>query len=175
MGAGKTSVGTALARRLGVRFADSDHEIELAAGLSVQEIFERFGEPYFRRGEHRVIERLLDEPPGILATGGGAFIQDDTRAAIVARGLSVWLRADLDLLYERVKGRTGRPLLATADPRATLAALMAVRDPVYARADLTVEARPGDRPELAAERVLAAIRARDAGLPPDNRVLAGEA
>ncbi|MEL6236182.1 MAG: shikimate kinase [Pseudomonadota bacterium] len=171
MGVGKTSVGQVLAKRLGAHFADSDHEIELAAGLAVPEIFARFGEPYFRAGEARVIARLLDGPPLVLATGGGAFIEPATREAIAARALVVWLRADLDTIYERVRGRTGRPLLATADPRATLAELARLRDPVYALADLTVDGRPGERHEAAADRVLEAVRRHDAARPPEGRVL----
>ncbi|MEM8741816.1 MAG: shikimate kinase [Pseudomonadota bacterium] len=171
MGVGKTSIGQVLAKRLGARFADSDHEIELAAGLAVPEIFARFGEPYFRAGEARVIARLLDGPPLVLATGGGAFIEAATRELITARALAVWLRADLDTIYERVRGRSGRPLLATADPRATLAELAQRRNPVYALADLTVDGRPGERHEAAADRVLEALRQHDAAMPPDDRLL----
>jgi shikimate kinase len=174
MGAGKTSVGQVLARRLGAAFTDSDQEIERAAGLTIPEIFARFGEAYFRAGEMRVIDRLLAGPPLVLATGGGAFVQPGTRSLILARGVSVWLRASLEVIWDRVKGKTGRPLLATPDPRGTLAALIAARYPVYAAADVTVDSLPGERHEQAAERILAALRARDAAVPAARRALAEE-
>lgn len=139
MGAGKSSIGRRLAQRLGVSFVDADTEIELAAGRTIPEIFEDLGEPAFRDGERRVIRRLLtDDPPHVLATGGGAFMAPDTRALIKERGHSVWLNADLDVLFERVSRRSNRPLLKTSDPKATLAALMEERSPVYAEADLSV-------------------------------------
>lgn len=158
MGAGKSSIGRRLAQKLGVAFADADAEIELAAGRSIPEIFEELGEPAFRDGERRVIKRLLtDEAPHILATGGGAFMADDTRALIKERGHSIWLDADLDVLFERVSRRSNRPLLKTADPKATLAALKETRSPVYAEADVAV--RTSRAPiEVTVETVLDALR-----------------
>lgn len=142
MGAGKSSIGRRLAQRLGVDFLDADTEIETAAGRTIPEIFADLGEPAFRDGERRVIRRLLeDRTPHVLATGGGAFMAPDTRAVIRERGLSLWLKADLDTLYERVARRSNRPLLKTADPKETLRNLMAVRYPVYAEADIVVETR----------------------------------
>jgi shikimate kinase len=139
MGAGKSSIGRRLAHKLGVSFVDADTEIEIAAGRTIPEIFEDLGEAAFRDGERRVIRRLLtDDPPHVLATGGGAFMAPDTRALIKGRGHSIWLNADLEVLFERVSRRSNRPLLKTADPKATLAALMETRSPVYAEADLAV-------------------------------------
>lgn len=162
MGAGKTSVGKRLAALLGAPFADSDAEIEAAAHMSVAEIFARYGEPEFRDVERRVLARLVDETPRVLATGGGAFVEPRTRAAIAARGRSVWLRADVDLLWDRVRDRPGRPLLAGSDPKAALAALHARREPIYALADVTVESRRGASQETMARTVVAAVRAYDA-------------
>lgn len=139
MGAGKTSVGKRLAGRLGLTFIDADTAIEEAAKKSVTEIFAEHGEDYFRQGERRVIARLLREPRQIIATGGGAFMNAETRAAIRSAGLSIWLKADWELLYERVRRRPTRPLLQTADPEGTLRALVEARYPVYAEADLTVQ------------------------------------
>jgi shikimate kinase len=157
MGAGKTAVGRRLARQLAVPFLDADEEIVRAAGLSVADFFARFGEPAFRDAERQTIARLLREPSMVLATGGGAFLDPATRRAIEAAGaVSVWLRADLDLLVERTAGRTHRPLLNTGDPRRTLARLMQERYPIYALADRVVDA--ADVPvDLTVERVLAAI------------------
>jgi shikimate kinase len=143
MGAGKTSVGRRLADMFGTRFVDADKEIEQAAGCSIADFFERYGEAEFRRGEERVIARLLGESPCVLATGGGAFMSADTRQEIRDHGLSLWLKADLDVLFERVSRRSDRPLLKTEDPRATLQAIMNTRYPVYAQADLTVESHRG--------------------------------
>jgi len=139
MGAGKTSVGKRLAHRLGLTFVDADVAIEDAAKKSVSEIFAQHGEEYFRQGERRVIARLLREPRQIIATGGGAFMNDETRAAIVGVGISIWLKADWELLYERVRRRPTRPLLQTADPEGTLRGLVEARYPVYALADMTVQ------------------------------------
>ena len=139
MGAGKTSVGKRLAGRLGLTFIDADTAIEEAAKKSVSEIFAEHGEDYFRQGERRVIARLLREPRQIIATGGGAFMNAETRAAIRSAGLSIWLKADWELLFERVRRRPTRPLLQTADPEGTLRALVEARYPVYAEADLTVQ------------------------------------
>lgn len=139
MGAGKTSVGKRLAGRLGLTFIDADTAIEEAAKKSVTEIFAEHGEDYFRQGERRVIARLLREPRQIIATGGGAFMNAETRAAIRGAGLSIWLKADWELLFERVRRRPTRPLLQTADPEGTLRKLVEARYPVYAEADLTVQ------------------------------------
>lgn len=141
MGSGKSSIGRRLAARLGLAFVDADSEIEQAAGMTIAEIFERHGEPYFRAGEARVIARLLEQGPQVLATGGGAFMNADTRAVIRRKGVSIWLKAELDVLMKRIKRRGDRPLLKTDDPAATLSALMDQRYPVYAEADLTVLSR----------------------------------
>jgi len=141
MGAGKSSVGRKLAARLGVLFLDADNEIEAAAGMTIPEIFETRGEPEFRSGEARVIARLLDGGPQVLATGGGAYMNAETRALIAQKGISIWLKADADVLMRRIKRRNDRPLLRTADPEATLKRLIDERYPVYALADLTVESR----------------------------------
>jgi shikimate kinase len=165
MGAGKTSVGKRLAAMLRVPFIDSDTEIETAAGMSVPEIFARLGEPAFRDGERRVIARLLGQRPMVLATGGGAFIEPRTRAAIAGRATSVWLRADLRLLWDRVRDRPGRPLLATADPKATLAALHRSRSPLYGLADVVVDSRRGASHEAMARSIIEAVRAHDLARP----------
>lgn len=141
MGAGKSSIGRRLALRLGIPFVDADNEIEKAAGMSIAEIFQAHGEPYFRAGETRVIARLLESGPQVLATGGGAFMNTETRAAVRAKGISVWLRATLDVLTRRIRRRGDRPLLQNADPVETLRRLIDERYPVYAEADLTVESR----------------------------------
>lgn len=144
MGAGKTTVGRRLARHLGVGFADSDVEIEKAAALPVSEIFAVFGEAEFRSGERRVIARLLDEPkPYVIATGGGAFMNDETRALIKRRALSIWLKADIDVLMDRVSRRDTRPLLRTSDPRAVMEKLLNQRAPIYAEADLHIDTDNG--------------------------------
>jgi|SRR5882724_2622297 len=156
MGAGKSCIGRRLGARLGMSFIDADHEIEQAAGCSIAEIFERHGEAAFRDGERRVIARLLDDKPHVLATGGGAFMDTRTRALIRERAISVWLRADLDLLMRRVSRRNDRPLLHVAEPRQKLAELMAQRHPFYAEADITVDSADGP-PEATLERVIAAL------------------
>jgi shikimate kinase/3-dehydroquinate synthase len=143
MGSGKTSTGRCLARRLGLEFVDADSEIEWAAGMSISEIFARHGEDYFRDGERRVMARLLSEGPRVIATGGGAYINDATRARIAAGGLAVWLKADIDVLWRRVKRRSHRPLLRGPDPEGTLRNLMETRYPLYERADITVTSRDG--------------------------------
>lgn len=160
MGAGKTAIGTALARHLGVEFLDSDSEIVAAANASIAEIFEGYGEAFFRDRETQVIGRLLDGTPSILSTGGGAFLREENRAMIHERGISVWLRADLDLLWDRVKHKTTRPLLMTDDPRATLAEIQAARDPVYGLADLVVDAQPEFTIEDMTARVAEALLSR---------------
>ena len=157
MGSGKSSIGRRLALRLAIPFVDADAEIEEAAGMTIAEIFEQHGEPYFRAGEARVIARLLDHGPQVLATGGGAFMNRYTRAAIRLKGVSVWLKAELDILLKRVKRRTDRPLLKTEDTAATLTALIAERYPVYAEADLTVLSR--DVPhDTIVDEIVAALR-----------------
>jgi len=141
MGAGKSSIGRRLSARLGIPFVDADSEIEKAANMSIAEIFSARGEPYFRAGETRVIARLLESGPQVLATGGGAFMNPDTRAAVRAKGISVWLRAPLEVLTRRIKRRGDRPLLKNSDPVETLRRLIDERYPVYAEADVTVESR----------------------------------
>jgi len=141
MGAGKSTVGRRLAERLDMPFVDADLEIERAAGKTIPEIFADHGEPYFRDGERRVISRLLDQGPQVLATGGGAFMNPETRKLIAGRGLSVWLRAELPLLMKRVRRRSNRPLLDTADPEAVMRQLIDERYPVYAEAAITIDSR----------------------------------
>jgi shikimate kinase len=141
MGAGKSSIGRRLAQHLGIPFVDADLEIEKAAGMSIPDIFADHGEPDFRAGEARVIARLLDSGPQVLATGGGAFMHPDTRAAIRANGISVWLKAEFEVLMRRIKRRQDRPLLKTDDPGATLQALITERYPIYELADLTIHSR----------------------------------
>ena len=138
MGAGKSAVGRQLAQRIGLPFADADHEIEQAADCSVAEIFEQFGEEYFRAGERRVIARLVEAGPIVLATGGGAFIDPATRALLLEQTTTVWLNAEFDVLWERVSKRSHRPLLRTQDPQGTLRKLMEERYPIYEQAHLTV-------------------------------------
>ena len=141
MGAGKTSVGRRLAEKLGIPFVDADHEIEAAAGKSIADIFADHGETYFREGERRVIQRLISNGAQVLATGGGAFMNDETRARVREHGVSVWLRASLPLLMKRVMRRQDRPLLKTDDPLAVMQNLIDKRYPIYERADVTVESR----------------------------------
>jgi shikimate kinase len=141
MGAGKTSVGRRLAEKLGIPFVDADHEIEAAAGKSIKEIFADHGEPYFREGERRVIQRLIGNGAQVLATGGGAYMNDETRQRIQEKGISVWLRAALPILMKRVMKRQDRPLLQSEDPEAVMRGLIDKRYPVYALADITVESR----------------------------------
>jgi shikimate kinase len=143
MGAGKTTIGKRLAARLGIRFVDTDSEIEAAAGHTVTEIFEKFGEAEFRSGERRVIARLLTSEPQVLATGGGAFLDSETRGNIKQAAYSIWLNADIDLLVERVQRRNTRPLLKKGDPREILNRLLAERGPIYAEADLSVNSDSG--------------------------------
>ena len=157
MGAGKTTVGRRLANRLGRQFIDSDEEIERAAQMSIPEIFEQRGEGEFRAGEMRVIARLLKEKDIVLATGGGAFVNPDTRALVKAGAVSVWLKADLDLLFERVSRRANRPLLKTADPKGTLEKLIANRYPIYAEADLTVVSRDVPQDNVAGDVIVALL------------------
>jgi shikimate kinase len=141
MGAGKSSIGRRVAARLEIPFIDADIEIERAAGMSISEIFARHGESSFRSGEARVIARLLETGPQVLATGGGAFMNADTRALIGAKGISIWLKADYDTLMRRIRRRSDRPLLNTENPAETLKRLIEERYPVYGQADLTVHSR----------------------------------
>lgn len=157
MGAGKTTVGRRLATRLGRRFLDSDEEIEKAAQMTIPEIFAQRGEAEFRAGESRVLSRLLKETDVVLATGGGAFVNLETRALIKSGAVSVWLKADLDVLFERVSRRSNRPLLKTADPKATLQKLIEDRYPIYADADLTVLSRDVPQDSVAADVISALL------------------
>jgi shikimate kinase len=157
MGVGKSSVGRRLAARLSIPFIDADSEIEKAAGMTIPEIFARHGEAYFRSGEARVLARLLESGPQVLATGGGAFMNEDTRALIKLKGVSVWLHADFDVLMRRTsKRRSDRPLLQTEDPGETLRRLLAEREPTYALADLTVQSREVPHEAIVAD-VMAAL------------------
>ncbi len=160
MGAGKTAVGKELARQLCVPFLDSDEEIVAAAQMSIAEIFERDGEAFFRAREAEVIARLLRGPPCVLSVGGGAYLNAGTRALISVEGVAVWLKADLDLLWSRVRHKSTRPLLRTANPRATLAELLEIRAPHYAQADLVVEANSGYAIADMARSVLAKLATR---------------
>jgi shikimate kinase len=167
MGAGKTKIGRRLAARLNLPFFDSDSEIEAAAGETIEEIFRNRGETVFRDGERRVIARLLMQPTHVLATGGGAFMDPATRVLIRRRGVSVWLRADLDVLLARVARRGNRPLLQARDPRAVLAELIDRRHPIYRKADLVIDS--GEAPaESTTTRVIAALAGCPQALrPPD--------
>ncbi len=153
MGAGKTSIGRILAKRMKATFTDADTEIEKAAGLTIAEIFRIHGEQAFRDGERRIIARLLDAPPGVLATGGGAFMDAGTRSLIRERGTSIWLRADVETLYRRTRQRTGRPLLNNEDPMGTLERLAQMRYPIYAEADITVDTG-AEKPRETADRII---------------------
>lgn len=171
MGSGKTAIGRRLAQRLGLEFVDSDTEIEWAAGMTIPEIFTRYGEPYFRDGERRVMARLLADGPKVIATGGGAFMTAETRARIAETGVSIWLKGDLDVLWRRVRKRTHRPLLQNPNPEATLKTLMEQRYPIYAKADITVMSHEGpheavvDETLAGLERHLAAEPASGASAP----------
>lgn len=158
MGAGKTAIGRKLAQVLELPFVDSDHEIESVSRMTVAELFDRYGEPEFRALEQRVIERLLRDGPRVVSTGGGAFMNAQTRAAIAEHGVSIWLKADLDLLMERVSKKQNRPLLKNPDPRAVMLKLMEDRYPTYALADITVETRDTRR-EIIADEALRALGA----------------
>jgi shikimate kinase len=155
MGAGKSSIGRRLASELNLPFVDADTEIETAAGMSIPEIFEVHGEPYFRSGEARVIARLLENGPQVMASGGGAFINPQTRALIRTRGISIWLKADLDVLLRRIKRRSDRPLLKADDPARTLQRLMDERYPVYAESDVTIHSRDVSHEAIVADIVTA--------------------
>ena len=157
MGAGKTTVGRRLATRLDRAFLDSDEEVEKAAGMTIEEIFQSHGEADFRAGEARVITRLLKEPDIVLGTGGGAYMNAETRAAIREAGISVWIKADFEVLFSRVSRRSNRPLLKTANPRETLQKLIDQRYPTYAEADVTVVSREVPQDQVAAEVIDALI------------------
>jgi shikimate kinase len=141
MGAGKSTIGRRLAARLNLPFVDADTEIEAAAGMTIPEIFEVHGEPHFRDGEARVIARLLDAGPAVLATGGGSFMREETRRRIGEKAVSIWLKADPDVIMRRVKRRADRPLLQTVDPAATVSRLISEREPTYQHADITISSR----------------------------------
>jgi len=171
MGAGKSSVGRRLANRLGIPFVDADCEIEARAAMTIPEYFERHGEQNFRSGEARVIANLLQQGSQVLATGGGAFMHADTRAAIQRHGVAVWLKADYEVLLRRVRRRSDRPMLKTANPAETLKELLAVRDPVYALADVTVWSREVPHETIVNEAIAALVDwldqepQRSAGVP----------
>lgn len=156
MGAGKSAIGRMVAQELGLSFVDSDHEIERVSRMTITELFAAYGEAEFRALETRVIERLLQTGPRVVSTGGGAFINENTRRRIKENGVSLWLKADIDVLWNRVSRREGRPLLKTADPKQTLQNLMNERYPIYAEADLTVLSRDV-RKEVIVKDVLASI------------------
>jgi shikimate kinase len=158
MGAGKSAIGKLVAAEMGIPFIDSDHEIERVSRMTIPELFEKYGEPEFRKLENRVIARLLRTGPRVLSTGGGAFMNGDTRASIQAGGLSLWLDADLETLWERVIKRDNRPLLKTENPKQTLEALMIARYPTYALADLKVKSRD-ERKDVIASEVIGAVAA----------------
>ena len=160
MGSGKTAVGSALARLLAVSFLDSDAEIVQASNMTIPEIFERDGEAFFREKESQVIERLLESERGILSTGGGAFMSASNREMISRLGVSVWLRADMELLWSRVRHKTTRPLLQTNDPYKTLREIGAAREPIYAMADLTVDADPNYSIDEMAQKVIGVLLRR---------------
>ncbi|MDD7909333.1 shikimate kinase [Pseudovibrio exalbescens] len=162
MGCGKSTVGRRLAQYLSLPFVDADAEIEVAADRSISEIFAEHGEAYFREGERRVIARLLQEGPQVLATGGGAFMNDETRGNIKNNGISVWMRAELPIIMARVRKRPTRPLLQTADPEATMKKLMSEREPIYAQADMTIWSRDVSH-EAVMEEILQAL---EHNLPP---------
>ncbi|MCP1168068.1 shikimate kinase [Limimaricola litoreus] len=160
MGSGKTAIGRALATRLGCGFVDSDAAIEEAADCSIAEIFARDGEAFFRARESEVLSRLLDAGPRVISTGGGAYLAPQNRALVADRGAALWLDADLDLLWERVRHKSTRPLLRTADPRATLARLLDERRDIYEQAELRLTAQAGDSIDRTTDRVIALLATR---------------
>jgi len=153
MGAGKSTIGRRLAARLHLPFLDADTEIEAAAGMAIPEIFEIHGEPHFRDGEARVIARLLEGGPAVLATGGGSFMREETRRRVSDKAVSIWLKADADIIMRRVKRRADRPLLQTADPAATVGRLIDEREPLYQRADITVASRDVPHDKIVEETI----------------------
>lgn len=171
MGAGKSTIGRRLAARLGLPFIDADTEIEAAAGMSIPEIFEAHGEPHFRDGEARVIARLLEGGPAVLATGGGSFMREETRRRVGDKAVSIWLKADADVILRRVRRRADRPLLQTADPEATVTRLISEREPVYQDADLTIASRDVPHDKIVDECIAALhahLRGEDAAKAPSN-------
>ena len=162
MGAGKSTIGRRLAARLRLPFTDADTEIETAAGMTIPEIFEVHGEQHFRDGEARVIARLLDSGPSVLATGGGSFMHEETRRRIAEKAVSIWLKADSEIIMRRVKRRADRPLLQTTDPAATVNRLLREREPVYQHADITIASRDVPHDKIVDE-CLEALRARFSG------------
>jgi shikimate kinase len=163
MGAGKTAIGRKVASELGLDFSDSDHEIETVSRMTIPELFERYGEEEFRSLERRVLTRLLKSGPRVVSTGGGAYMNERTRKAIARSGFSIWLKADLEVLMERVKRRQNRPLLQARDPEAVMRELMARRYPVYAGADITVQSRDVPKEQIAGEvldRLAAFVKGR---------------
>ncbi|NTH16675.1 shikimate kinase [Agrobacterium rhizogenes] len=174
MGSGKTSVGRPLAARLGLDFADADAEIEAAHRMTIPEIFARHGEPYFRDGERRVLARLLAEGPKVVATGGGAFMNAETRALIAEKGVSIWLKADFDVLIRRVRRGANRPLLQTPEPEGALRKLIDDRYPTYALADVTVVSDDGPHEMVAAEAIQALMSYLSVQLGPQARLAAQE-
>lgn len=158
MGAGKTTIGRRLATRLNIHFIDADQEIEKAAGCTIADIFKEFGEVHFRDGERRVIARLLNDGPQVLATGGGAFMNEQTRTAIQEKGISIWLKADIEILMKRVSRRSHRPLLHNDDPRAVMQRLMDERYPVYAHAALTIDSKEAPHDDVVDEIIKALAR-----------------
>jgi shikimate kinase len=174
MGAGKSTIGRRLAARLRLPFLDADSEIEAAAAMTIPEIFELHGEPHFRDGEARVIARLLDGGPAVLATGGGSFMREETRRRIADKAVSIWLKADTDIIMRRVKRRADRPLLQTEDPAATVNRLLAEREPVYGNADLTIASRDVPHDKIVDECIAALHALLCSGEAASNSVSAAQ-
>jgi shikimate kinase len=169
MGAGKSTIGRRMAARLRLPFLDADTEIETAAGMSIPDIFETHGEPHFRDGEARVIARLLDSGPSVVATGGGAFMREETRDRVRDKAVSIWLKADADVIMKRVRRRSDRPLLQNADPEGTVSRLLGQREPVYATADITIMSRdvPHDR---IVDECIEALHAKLCAAAPEDEI-----
>ena len=167
MGAGKSTIGRRMAARLRLPFLDADTEIEAAAGMSIPDIFESHGEPHFRDGEARVIARLLDNGPAVIATGGGAFMREETRGRIRDKAVSIWLKAEVDVIMKRVRRRSDRPLLQNADPEATVSRLLGEREPVYGTADITILSRDVPHDKIVDE-CIDALHARLCAAAPDE-------
>jgi shikimate kinase len=167
MGAGKSTIGRRVAARLRLPFLDADTEIETAAGMSIPDIFEAHGEPHFRDGEARVIARLLDSGPAVVATGGGAFMREETRNRVRDKAVSIWLKADADVIMKRVRRRSDRPLLQNADPEGTVSRLLGEREPIYGTADLIILSRdvPHDR---IVDECIEALHAKLCAAAPDK-------
>ena len=167
MGAGKSTIGRRMAARLRLPFLDADTEIEAAAGMSIPDIFESHGEPHFRDGEARVIARLLDNGPAVIATGGGAFMREETQGRIRDKAVSIWLKAEVDVIMKRVRRRSDRPLLQNADPEATVSRLLGEREPVYGTADITILSRDVPHDKIVDE-CIDALHARLCAAAPDE-------